>query len=202
MPANHFIKTVIRWQYWSFCVNLASLVYKSPHRKMLFGQQYFEIETSTSLLLNKDWTHELQVKFAYAQVLTGGANLLIENNVEAAYDRAKLVDIHRECSTSSSSIFTSSHWTIPIHKLPVTPLASAMHIFFYPYTYLTDTWIHVYYQESQFPHALLTFYNINPIHDRKRISKHSLLSLCMSLLVGLDNYWKKFDPADSNTTHS
>ncbi|EPB84709.1 hypothetical protein HMPREF1544_08508 [Mucor circinelloides 1006PhL] len=76
---------------------------------MLFGQQYFEIETSTSLLLNKDWTHELQVKFAYAQVLTGGANLLIENNVEAAYDRAKLVDIHRECSTSSSSIFTSSH---------------------------------------------------------------------------------------------
>lgn len=75
---------------------------------MLFGRQYFKIETSTSLLLDKDWTHELQVKFACAQVLTG-ANLLNENSVEAAYDRAKSVDIHRERSTSSSSIFTSSH---------------------------------------------------------------------------------------------
>lgn len=55
----------------SYCTNLASLVHRSPHRGMLSGRQYFELDKTTALLLNKDWTHEPHVKFGCVQVLAG-----------------------------------------------------------------------------------------------------------------------------------
>ncbi|KAG1448565.1 hypothetical protein G6F56_008906 [Rhizopus delemar] len=55
----------------SICNDLASLIYKSPHRRLLASCEYFELDDTTELLFNKDWLHEPQVKFACAQVLAG-----------------------------------------------------------------------------------------------------------------------------------
>ncbi|ORE05351.1 hypothetical protein BCV72DRAFT_331339 [Rhizopus microsporus var. microsporus] len=51
----------------SICNDLASLIYKSPHRWLLASREYFELDDTVELLLNKDWLHEPPVKFACAQ---------------------------------------------------------------------------------------------------------------------------------------
>ncbi|KAI9006713.1 hypothetical protein CLU79DRAFT_840653 [Phycomyces nitens] len=38
----------------SICNDLTSLIYKSPHRRLLTGREYFESDDTTELLLNKD----------------------------------------------------------------------------------------------------------------------------------------------------
>ncbi|ORE00722.1 hypothetical protein BCV72DRAFT_237445 [Rhizopus microsporus var. microsporus] len=42
----------------SICNGLASLIYKSPHGRLLASREYFELDDTTELLLNKDWLHE------------------------------------------------------------------------------------------------------------------------------------------------
>ncbi|KAI9495970.1 hypothetical protein BDB00DRAFT_869884 [Zychaea mexicana] len=82
---------------------------------MLSGYQYFELDKTTALLLNKDWTHELYVKFACAQGLAGSILMNVNNgeanlvNTVEVYGRTKSVDIHRELSTlATSSILTTT----------------------------------------------------------------------------------------------
>ena len=45
------------------CDDLLSLIYKSPHRQLLSGREFFEMDATVELLLNKDRLHEPQVKF-------------------------------------------------------------------------------------------------------------------------------------------
>ncbi|KAL0087051.1 hypothetical protein F4703DRAFT_1850187 [Phycomyces blakesleeanus] len=99
----------------SFCANLTSLIHRSPHRGMLSGRQYFELDKKTALLLNKDWTHEPHIKFGCVQVLAGSILMNVNNgeailvNTVETYGRTKSVDIHRELSTSAtSSILTTT----------------------------------------------------------------------------------------------
>lgn len=97
----------------SICNDLASLIYKSPHRRLLASREYFELDDTAELLLNKDWLHEPHVKFACAQVLAGAVLMNISNgeailvNTVEMYGGTKSADIHRELPLSSSmSIFT------------------------------------------------------------------------------------------------
>ncbi|RCH98283.1 hypothetical protein CU097_009437 [Rhizopus azygosporus] len=98
----------------SICNDLASLIYESPHRRLLASRKYFELDDATGLLLNKDWMHEPQVKFACAQVLAG-AVLMNVGNGEAilvdtmeVYGGTKSTDILRELPFSSNmTIFTT-----------------------------------------------------------------------------------------------
>jgi hypothetical protein len=98
----------------SICNDLASLIYKSPHRQLLASREYFELDDTTELLLDKDWLHEPQVKFACAQVLAGAVLMKVSNgeailvNTVEMYRGTKSVDIHRKLPFSSSmSIFTT-----------------------------------------------------------------------------------------------
>lgn len=95
-----------------FIVRVASLIYKSPHRRLLASREYFELDDTVELLLNKDWLHEPQVKFARAQVLAGTVLMNVSNgeailvNTVEMYGGTKPADIHRELPFSSSmSIF-------------------------------------------------------------------------------------------------
>ncbi|KAG1276670.1 hypothetical protein G6F60_012516 [Rhizopus arrhizus] len=97
----------------SICNDLASLIYKSPHRRLLASRKYFELDDTAELLLNKGWLHEPQVKFACAQVLADAVLMNVSNgeailvNTVEMYRGTKSVDIHRELPFSSSmSIFT------------------------------------------------------------------------------------------------
>ncbi|CEG75863.1 hypothetical protein RMATCC62417_10839 [Rhizopus microsporus] len=98
----------------SICNDLASLIYKSPHRQLLASREYFELDDTAELLLNKDWLHEPQVKFACAQVLAGAVLMNVNNgeailvNTVEMYGGTKSADIHRELPFSlSMSIFTT-----------------------------------------------------------------------------------------------
>ncbi|EIE90331.1 hypothetical protein RO3G_15042 [Rhizopus delemar RA 99-880] len=95
-------------------LDLASLIYKSPHRRLLASREYFELDDTVELLLNKDWLHEPQVKFARAQVLAGTVLMNVSNgeailvNTVEMYGGTKPADIHRELPFSSNmSIFTT-----------------------------------------------------------------------------------------------
>ncbi|ORX48852.1 hypothetical protein DM01DRAFT_1326125 [Hesseltinella vesiculosa] len=92
----------------NYAADLASLIHKSPHQQLLASRQYFELDETTTLLLNKDWMHEPHIKYACAQILAG-AILLNTNNGESVlvntietYGRTKLVDIHRQLPSSSN----------------------------------------------------------------------------------------------------
>jgi hypothetical protein len=98
----------------SICNDLASLIHKSPHRRLLASHKYFELNNATELLLNKDWIHEPQVKLACAQVLAGAVLMNVNNgeaillSTVATYGESKSADIYRELLLSSSmSILTT-----------------------------------------------------------------------------------------------
>ncbi|CAO3659597.1 hypothetical protein G6F70_004181 [Rhizopus microsporus] len=92
----------------SICNDLASLIYESPHRRLLASREYLELDDVTELLLNKDWMHESQVNFACAQVLAGAVLMNVSNgeatlvNTVKVYGGTKLAGIHRELPLSSS----------------------------------------------------------------------------------------------------
>ncbi|KAG0161987.1 hypothetical protein DFQ30_004606, partial [Apophysomyces sp. BC1015] len=98
----------------SICNDLASLIYRSSHRRLLTSREYFELDDATEQLLNKDWMHEPQVKFACAQVLAGAVLMNVSNgeailvNTVETYGGTKSADIHRELPISSNmSILTT-----------------------------------------------------------------------------------------------
>jgi hypothetical protein len=102
----------------NICNDLASLIHKSPHQRLLASRGYFELDEATEVLLNKDWLHEPQLKFACAQVLasavlmnTKNGEAILVNTVEM-YGGTKSVDIHRELPFSSS---TSTFTTTPTY---------------------------------------------------------------------------------------
>lgn len=103
----------------SYCANLASLVHRPPHQRMLSGRQYFELDKTTALLLNKDWTYEPHVKFNCVQVLAGSILMNVNNgeailaNTVEVYGRTKSIDIHWELSTSATSSILALTPTYP-----------------------------------------------------------------------------------------
>ncbi|KAI9029601.1 hypothetical protein CLU79DRAFT_831983 [Phycomyces nitens] len=109
---NNTIDTIV-------CPNLAPLIHRSPYRKMLMKLQHFSLNDDVSLLLNKDWMHVPQIKFACAQVLAGAILLntingeaILLNTIEV-YGHTKNVDIHREVSTPEDSTLPPSSSSYP-----------------------------------------------------------------------------------------
>ncbi|KAG1047264.1 hypothetical protein G6F43_010276 [Rhizopus delemar] len=91
------------------CSNLASLIHGSPLRNLLMQRTYFELNDEVSSLLNGDWQHEPNLKFACARVLAGAILLNVSSGVAImintieVYGMTKSVDIHRDVSVSMGS---------------------------------------------------------------------------------------------------
>ncbi|KAI7889556.1 uncharacterized protein EV154DRAFT_273824 [Mucor mucedo] len=91
------------------CSNLASLIHGSPLRNLLMQRTYFQLNDEISSLLNGDWKHEPNLKFACAQVLAGAILLNVSSGVAIMintiemYGMTKSVDIHRDVSASMDS---------------------------------------------------------------------------------------------------
>ncbi|GAA5806828.1 hypothetical protein MFLAVUS_000176 [Mucor flavus] len=51
------------------CPNLAPLIRRFPYRNMLMKLHHFNLNDDVAALLNKDWMHVPQIKFACAQVV-------------------------------------------------------------------------------------------------------------------------------------
>ncbi|KAI9006540.1 hypothetical protein CLU79DRAFT_780222 [Phycomyces nitens] len=72
---------------------------------------YLELNDEVSTLLNGDWQHEPNLKFACARVLAGTILLNVSSGVAVmintieSYGTTKGVDVHRDVSTSTSSSF-------------------------------------------------------------------------------------------------
>lgn len=96
---------------------LAHLLHSSPLRTILMQRQYFELNDQVCQMLNTDWEHVPQIKYACAQVLAGSiliseksGHAVLVNTIEA-YCRCRSVDIHREMSNQDGSIPPpSSHY--------------------------------------------------------------------------------------------
>lgn len=80
---------------------------------------HFNFNDDVAVLLNKDWMHMPQIKFACAQVLAGAILLntisgeaILLNAIEV-YGRTKNVDIHREISTPEDSTLLPSSSLYP-----------------------------------------------------------------------------------------
>ncbi|CDS04530.1 hypothetical protein LRAMOSA07189 [Lichtheimia ramosa] len=89
---------------------LAHLLHSSPLRPILIQRQYFELNDQVCQMLNTDWEHVPQNKYACAQVLAGcillsekSGHAVLVNTVEV-YCRRRSVDIHREMSNQHGSI--------------------------------------------------------------------------------------------------
>ncbi|KAG1234781.1 hypothetical protein G6F35_001078 [Rhizopus arrhizus] len=101
------------------CPNLAPLIHRSPYRNMLMKLHHFNLNDDVAVLLNKDWMHVPQIKFACAQVLAGAillntisAEAILLNTIEV-YGRTKNIDIHREISTPADSTLPPSSSLYP-----------------------------------------------------------------------------------------
>ncbi|GAB5585185.1 hypothetical protein Unana1_00085 [Umbelopsis nana] len=95
--------------------SLANLIHASSLGSVLLQRQYFEVNDQVSLLLNCDWEHMPNIKYACAQVLAGSI-LLNERNGHAtlvntveAYGYHRLVDIQhvKEEPKVGPTIFTA-----------------------------------------------------------------------------------------------
>ncbi|KAI7879694.1 hypothetical protein K492DRAFT_216974 [Lichtheimia hyalospora FSU 10163] len=95
---------------------LAHLLYSSPLRPILMQRQYFELDDRICQMLNMDWEHGPQIKYACAQVLAGcilisekSGHAILVNTVEV-YCRQRSIDIHREMSNRDGSIPSPSSY--------------------------------------------------------------------------------------------